>query len=95
MAENNFLTYKGAPLVRKDNVIYYGDMSKSHIIKFEILSSKKDGKLDIADKVSVQLLKSDTNLPEKDRIVKQTEKDTLFEALDFGFTWLERQIEKD
>ncbi len=92
MAEINFLTYKGKPLVRKDKEIYYGDMSEKYVVKFEILSSKNDGKLEIADKVSVQLLDSNTDKPMKDRIKKDSIKDNLFTALDLGFTWLERAL---
>ena len=33
-----FLTYKGKPLVRKGNTVYYGDMSEKYIVRFEILS---------------------------------------------------------
>ena len=90
MEENNFLTYKGMPLVRKGKEIYYGDMANPFIVRFEILSSKKEDGRDVADNVSVQLLKSDTQLPQKERTVKETRKDTLFDALDVGFTWLER-----
>ena len=33
MAENTtLLTYKGKPLMRKDNVIYYGSMADKYII---------------------------------------------------------------
>lgn len=92
MAETNFLTYKGKPLVRKGKEIYYGDMSEKFIVRFEILSSKKDGKLDIADKVAVQLLDSNTDKSMADRIVKDSTKDNLFAALDLGFTWLERNL---
>ena len=92
MSESNFLTYKGKPLVRKGKEIYYGDMSEKYVVRFEILSSKKDGKLDIADKVSVQLLDSNTDLSMKDRIIKDSTKDNLFAALDLGFTWLERHL---
>lgn len=94
MAETNFLTYKGKPLVRKGNEIYYGDMSEKFIVKFVILSSKKDGKLEIADKVSVELLDSNTDKPAKDRVIKNSTKDDLFTALDLGFTWLERELKK-
>ena len=94
MAETNFLTYKGKPLVRKGNEIYYGDMSEKFIVKFVILSSKKDGKLEIADKVSVELLDSNTYKPAKDRVIKNSTKDDLFTALDLGFTWLERELKK-
>lgn len=92
MADNKFLEYKGKPLVRKGNEIYYGDMRENSIVRFEILSYKKEGKLDIADKVSIQLLDSNTDLDMKDRIKKESTKDNLFDALDLGFTWLERAL---
>lgn len=92
MAENNFLTYKDKPLVRSGNEIYYGDMAEPFVVKFTILSSKKEGENEIPDKVNVQLLKSDIQLAEKDRIVKETVKTSMFDALDFGFVWLERAL---
>ena len=94
MADTNFLTYKGKPLVRKGNEIYYGDMSEKYVVRFEILSSKKDGKLEIADKVSVQLLDSNTDKAMKDRVKKDSTKDNLFTALDLGLTWLERALKE-
>ncbi len=94
MAENNFLTYKGMPLVRKGNEIYYGDTSNKFIVKFKILSYKKEDNLEIADKVSVKLLKSDVDIKSKEEAVKESTKDTLFDALDLGFTWLERELAK-
>lgn len=92
MSENKFLEYKGKPIVRKGNEIYYGDMSESFVVRFEILSYGKEGKLDIADKVSVQLLDSNTDADMKDRVKKESVKDNLFDALDLGFTWLERAL---
>ena len=94
MAELNFLTYKDKPLVRKGKEIYYGDMSEPFVVKFTILSTKKDGDNEIPDSVKVQLLKSDTELNEKDRIVKETTKTSMFDALDFGFVWLQRELNK-
>lgn len=92
MAQTEFLTYKGNPLVRKGNEIYYGDMAKAFVARFEILSTKDEGKLKVPDKVKVQLLKSDPELPDKERIVKESVKDSLFDALDVGFVWLERAL---
>ena len=92
MAENNFLMYKGKPIVRCGNEIYYGDMNDEFVVQFEILSYKKEGKIQVADKVSVLLLKSDTEIAMKDRIVKESTKESLFDALDLGFTWLERAL---
>lgn len=88
----DFLTYKEKPLVRKGNEIYYGDMSEAYVVKFTILSSKKEGENEVPDKVNVQLLKSDIQLSDKDRIAKETTKTSMFEALDVGFVWLERAL---
>ena len=85
----NFISYKGKPLVRCKNEIYYGDMAEAFVIKFTVLSEDADGE---PNKIKVNLLKSDTTLSDKDRIVKETTKDTMFEALDFGFVWLERAL---
>ncbi len=91
---SDFLTYKDKPLVRKGNEIYYGDMSQSHVVKFEVLTTKKTDNGDLPEKVKVLLLKSDIQLKDKDRIVKETTKDSFFEALDVGFVWLERAVKE-
>ena len=90
--ENAVLMYKGHPLMRKDNMIYYGSMADSHIIMLQILESKKVGDQDVASKVSVQLQLTDPNVRGRDRIVKKSEKDGLYTALDLGCVWLERAL---
>ncbi len=90
----DFLTYKGKPLVRCGNEIYYGDMSEKVVVKLEILTTKKEGDLVLADKIKVLLLNSDTALPIKDRIIKTSEKVGLYEAMDIGAIWLERELKK-
>lgn len=92
MADEQILTYKGHPLMRKDNLIYYGSMADSHIIMLQILETKKVGDLDVATKVSVQLQLTDPAAKSRDRIVKKSEKDGLYTALDFGCVWLERAL---
>ncbi|HAL20616.1 MAG TPA: hypothetical protein DCP17_07680 [Ruminococcaceae bacterium] len=92
MAENRFLTYKDKPIVKCGKEIYYGDMSEPYVVRFNILSTKKEGDDTIPEKVSVELLKSDTQLPEKERVSKNTVKDSFFDALDVGFIWLERAL---
>lgn len=91
----DFLTYKDKPLVRQGNEIYYGNMSDKYIIKLEILSYKKEGNLEVADKVKVLLLLSDTALDLKSRIIKTSEKNGLYEAMDIGSIWLERELKKE
>lgn len=90
--KNDVLTYKGHPLMRKDNLIYYGSMTDSHIVMLQVLEAKKVGDLDVATKVSVQLQLTDPNARAKDRIVKKSEKDGLYAALDVGSVWLDRAL---
>ncbi len=90
--KQDFLTYKNRPLVRSGNTIYYGNMTDKFVIKMDIKSSKKLDDLDIADKVSVSLIHTDDNMSPKDRIIKSSEKDGLYEALDLGAIWLERAL---
>ena len=92
MAENRFLTYKDKPIVKCGKEIYYGDMSEPYVVRFNVLSTKEEGDDTIPEKVSVELLKSDTQLPEKERVSKSTVKDSFFDALDVGFIWLERAL---
>ena len=91
---NDFLTYKGKPLVRKGNEIYYGDMSEKYVVMLQIMSTKKEGDMEIADKVSVQLMDTDSDKRPKDRIIKKSEKTGLYNAMDIGAIWLERELAK-
>ena len=86
------LTYKGRPLLRKDNIIYYGSMGDKYIAMLQILSTRKVNDLDVADKVSVQLQLTDSDISSKDRIVKTTPKDGLYDAMDIASIWLERAL---
>jgi hypothetical protein len=92
MAENNGLTFKGRPLMRKDNLIYYGSMADSHIVQLQIVDYKKVGDTDVANKVSIQLQLTDPNVKGRAQIVKKTEKNGLYTALDVAAVWLERAL---
>jgi len=92
MAEEKILMYKGRPLMRKDNLIYYGSMADSHIVMLQILETKQVGDTDIASRVSVQLQLTDPSARSRDRVVKKGEKAGLYTALDFGSVWLERAL---
>ncbi|MBQ9762480.1 MAG: hypothetical protein IJV82_05310 [Oscillospiraceae bacterium] len=92
MAEEKVLMYKGHPLMRKDNLVYYGSMADSHIVMLQILETKKMGDTDIATKVSVQLQLTDPSARSRDRIVKKSEKAGFYTALDVGSVWLSRAL---
>ena len=92
MADDNVLMYKGHPLMRKDNMIYYGSMADSHIVMLQVLETRKQGDADIATRVSVQLQLTDPAARSRDRVVKKSEKAGLYTALDVGCVWLNRAL---
>jgi len=89
---NTGLVYKGHPLMRKDNLIYYGSMADTHIVMLQILETENRNGVEIATRVSVQLQLTDPAAKSRDRVVKKGEKPGLYTALDFGCVWLERAL---
>ena len=86
------LSYKAHPLRRKDNLIYYGTMAEKYIIMLQILSTQNVDGLEMANKVSVQLQLTDPDLKSRDRVVKKSEKDSLYAAMDVAAVWLDRAL---
>ena len=91
-AKSTELEYKGHPLRRKDNLIYFGSMADKYVIMLQILDTKKVKDMDVATRVSVQLQLTDPDLKSRDRVVKKTEKDSLYNAMDVAAVWLDRAL---
>ena len=89
--EQTIFTYKGKPMVRRGDTIYYGDMKEKYIIIFTIKSKKKVGDLEVADNVSIDLC---TNRGAgKEKVIKKASRESLFEAIDIAEFWLDDAIE--
>ena len=95
------LMYKGRPLRRKDNILYYGSMSDKYIIMMQILGTKpvqpaegasSSEALNVATKVSIQLQLTDPSVKSRDRVVNKSEKTSLYAAMDLASVWLERAL---
>ncbi len=90
-AENikgEYLSYRGYPLVRKDNELYLGDLSHGFYIYMLIMNEKHDEKLnsDLPAMIMVQLIRTGSeSTPER-----QTVAQSLADALETGIAWLER-----
>ncbi len=80
--EKTALLYKDIPLVKRGNVIIYGDLFDSSYVQMEILGTSEFKGLELANYVSVSLI-------EDGKTVKKVEKESLFRALDIGAFWLE------
>lgn len=94
MAFTPKLIYKGRPLVRCGNDIYYGSMAEPYIVYLQILNTKKENGADVADKVHIILLSTDDTKPLPERIVRQANKVGLFNALSFGDIMLRGQLKE-
>lgn len=68
--KNNLLEYKGHPLMRKENIIYYGSMSDSHIIMMQILESSDYKGLPVA-KACIRTASADRSQRTYERAYRQ------------------------
>jgi arginyl-tRNA synthetase len=94
MQKNEGLIYKNHPLRRVGNMIYYGSMAEPFIIMMQVKETKKEKDLEIATKVSVELQRTAKDLRSRDRIVKKSEKSSLYEAMDVSAIWLDRALKE-
>ena len=86
-----FHTYKGYPLVRSGDFIYYGYMADPYVIMIQILS--KDAETGDANKVNVVQMSTDPNLNPLEACVKNSKRECgLYEALDIANVWLEKAL---
>ena len=92
--ENKFLEYRGKPLVRCGNTIYYGNMSDPYVILLQITSTTTFDDMEVADRVLIQLLDTNPDCRPKERIDKKSDKKGLYNAMDLATIWLERALEK-
>ena len=90
--EKEFSTYKGRPLVRCGDEIYYGNMEEPYVIRMQIKSKKEQNGIEIADKVSIQLMATDPYLSPRKQLIKSSEKSGLYLAMDIADIWLERAL---
>ena len=93
--KTKLLEYKGHPLRRKDNLIYYGSMADKYIVMLQVVETKPHEDLSLASRIVVQLQYTDPDLKSRDRVVKKSEKTSLFEAIDVAAVWLERALAND
>lgn len=90
--DTEFPTYKGKPLVRSGDTIYYGSMKDDYVVRLDIKTKKKVGKLEVADKISIYLMSTDPTIMPNEAIIKTGERNGLYLALDIAEAWLSRQL---
>ena len=92
MAETKTLIYRGHPVMRKESLMYYGSMGEKYIVMLQVLESETVKDLQVSKRVSVELQRTDPNLKSKDRVVRKSEKNGMYAALDIASIWLDRAL---
>ena len=90
MSKEQYLTYKGYPLVRNGKTIYYGNAYDPFVIMIPVATTREAAGRQIADKVLVQLINTDPDVRPRNKIVKKSEKKGLYAAMDIAYIWLSR-----
>ena len=91
LVEGKYLMYKDRPLVREGDTICYGDMSEKYILIMEIFSYKQENGVKVPDTILVQVVESE----DQNKIVRQGQKNGLYEAFGYGLIWLEQALGKE
>jgi len=89
--EKTNFSYKGKPMVRRGDTIYYGDLNDKYVIVFTIKSKKKVGDLEVADSVTIDLCTNSG--ASKEKVLKKATRESLYEAIDIAEFWLEDALE--
>ena len=84
------MTYKGYPLVRCGDDLYYGYMNEDHVVMLHAEKMKDVGGIRVAQKVRFYLMATDEKLSPIEAIIKNGERDTLYDALEVSAIWLDR-----
>ncbi|MBQ9937555.1 MAG: hypothetical protein IJO86_04405 [Oscillospiraceae bacterium] len=98
MAENtqnttpSFLEYKGRPLVRSGNTIYYGNLYEEYVVMMRIINTTTQNGEEVPDKLSLQLIKTDPTISPIEAIVKKADMHGLYNAVDTASIWLETYL---
>jgi len=96
-----FWIYKGHPLVRSGDTIYYGSLADPFVVWLKIASTKEvkasakeASDLQAADKVIVTLMSTDPDLGPIERVQQRCERRGLYNAIDIASIWLDRALKK-
>lgn len=87
--EKKTLEFRGRPLVRCENVIYCGDVKNRFIAELNVKTSHRVEDLQISEKISVKLVDTAPGVSSNKKIIKMTEKNGLYAALDVASSWLD------
>ena len=83
--KGSYLYYKNRPLVREKDTICYGDFSERCVLIFEIMSYVEKEGQKVPGKILIQILESESG-----KILKQADKEGMYDAFTYGIFWYEK-----
>lgn len=90
MAQSKLMFYRGFPLIRSGNTIFYGSGGDDFAAKLTVKETKKIADRDVPDKIMVQLVPTkntaDVTKAKKGNFVG------FYEALDAAYIWLNEAL---
>ncbi|MGN1422776.1 MAG: hypothetical protein ACI4XA_05330 [Oscillospiraceae bacterium] len=89
MADNKLFYYRGYPLIRSGDTIFYGSGGDAFAAKLTIRDTKKVNDTEIPNKILVQLIPRSMEDVAKGRKGEFT---GLYESLDTAFVWLNEAL---
>lgn len=90
--KKKLLTYKGKPLIRCGDRIFYGELTDKYILVLDILETKDVKDVKAASKVKIQLMDNTGELG-KGQVYRKTERENLYKAIDIGEWWLQDALQ--
>ena len=90
--KKKLLTYKGKPLLRCGNRVYYGYLDDKYILVLDIIESEKMNDIEISKKVLLRVMDNTGELGQGE-VFRKTERESLYAALDTGEWWLKQAIQ--
>ena len=88
--KGNVLYYKNRPLVREKDTICYGDFSEKCVLIFEIMSYVEKEGQKVPGKIFIQILESESG-----KILKQADKEGMYDAFTYGIFWHEKFLNEN
>ena len=81
--KKKILTYKGKPLLKCGERIYYGNLEDKLILALDVVESEKNKDIQSSKKIKIQLMDNTGELG-TGQVYRKAERENLYKALDIG-----------
>lgn len=84
--------YKGKPLLRCGNRVFYGYLDDRYILVLDVVESEKIKDIEVSKKVKISLMDNTGELG-KGQVFRRGERTNLYAAIDIGEWWLKQALQ--